>query len=105
VIGTILSTALLVGPPAVALRVTKRMSRAIVCSIAVGIGATWLGVLLAYDSYYWGSSQNGWPVSFFIVAVVFVTYLASGLARVFSGRRRESPESVMPSLAVDPLDA
>jgi len=79
VIGTILSTALLIGPPGAALRLARRMNRAIVLAVLVGVGATWLGVLLAYDSYYWGSSQNGWPVSFFIVAVVFVTYLASGL--------------------------
>ena len=79
-IGTILSTALLIGPPATALRLTRRMSRAMALAAArSGSVATWLGVLLAYDSYYWGSSQNGWPVSFFIVAVVFVAYLASGL--------------------------
>jgi zinc/manganese transport system permease protein len=63
------------------------MNRAIVIAVLVGVGATWLGVLLAYDSFYWGTSQNGWPVSFFIVAVVFLIYLASGLpARV--ARRR-----------------
>jgi zinc/manganese transport system permease protein len=87
VIGTILSTALLIGPPAAALRLARRMNRAIVIAVLVGVGATWLGVLLAYDSFYWGTSQNGWPVSFFIVAVVFLIYLASGLpARV--ARRR-----------------
>jgi zinc/manganese transport system permease protein len=87
--GTILSTALLIGPPAAALRVTRRMNRAMVVAVLVGVGATWLGVLLAYDSYYWGTSQNGWPVSFFIVAVVFVAYLSSGLPARRAGRKVE----------------
>jgi zinc/manganese transport system permease protein len=51
---------------------------------AIGVGATWLGILLSYDSYYWTSSHRGWPVSFFVVMVVFVSYLAAGL---FTGRR------------------
>jgi len=79
-VGAILSTALLIGPAAAALRLTSRVSRAIVVACSIGVGATWLGVLLAYDSFYWGSSQQGLPVSFFIVAVIFAAYLASGLA-------------------------
>ena len=89
-IGTILSTALLIGPPAISLRLTKRMSYALVMAAAIGVGVTWLGILLAYDSYYWGSAHNGWPVSFFIVAVnSSVSYLASGLrgARSAADRR------------------
>jgi zinc/manganese transport system permease protein len=78
-IGTILSTALLVGPPAAALRMTKSMGRAIVAACGVGIASTFLGVLLSYDSYYWGSSRNGWPVSFFIVGIIFVAYLLTGI--------------------------
>jgi zinc/manganese transport system permease protein len=55
----------------------------------IGVVATWLGVLLAYDSYYWGSSHNGYPVSFFIVALCFLAYLASGLpfVRTLTNRR------------------
>jgi zinc/manganese transport system permease protein len=91
-IGTILSTALLIGPPAIALRLTKRMSLALVLASVIGVAATWLGVLLAYDSYDWGSAQNGWPVSFFIVGVIFVSYLASGLGMVrgSAARRKDS---------------
>ena len=78
-IGAILSTALLIGPAAAALRLTKR----------VGLGAgrrlpdrrarhlarrpAGLRQLLL------GIGHLGLPVSFFIVAVIFVTYLASGL--------------------------
>jgi zinc/manganese transport system permease protein len=78
-IGAILSTALLIGPPATAIRLTRRIASSIVVACALGVGSTWVGVLLAYDSYYWGSSHNAYPVSFFIVAVTFVLYLASGL--------------------------
>ena len=79
-IGSILSTALLIGPAAAALRITKRTGWAVVIAVMTGIGATWLGVLLAYDSYYWGSAHQGLPVSFFIVALVLAAYLLSGLA-------------------------
>jgi len=78
-IGSILSTALLIGPAAAALRITKRIATAIITAVAIGVAATWGGVLLAYDSYDWGSSHNGYPVSFFIVAITFVVYLASGI--------------------------
>jgi zinc/manganese transport system permease protein len=85
-VGAILSTALLIGPAATALRLTKRVSIALGLSCVIGVVATWLGVLLAYDSYYWGSSHLGLPVSFFIVAVIFAGYLASGLAGSRRGR-------------------
>ncbi len=88
-IGSILSTALLIGPAATALRLTRRVGSAMVVASVIGVGATWLGVLLAYDSFYWGSSQQSLPVSFFIVMVTFALYLASGLpvVQTVTGRR------------------
>lgn len=86
-IGAILSTALLIGPAATALRLTKRVARTLGVACVTGVLATWLGILLAYDSYYWGSAHLGLPVSFFIVAVIFVTYLASGLPAARSAAR------------------
>jgi len=88
-IGAILSTALLVGPAATALRLTARLWLALLVACIIGVGVTWAGVLLAYDSYYWGSSHQGFPVSFFIVALVFVLYLISGFAgiRTLTSRR------------------
>jgi len=89
--GAILSTALLIGPAAAALRLTRQVGRAVGLACLTGVLATWLGVLLAYDSYYWGSSHDGLPVSFFIVAVVFVTYLASGVPALrAAGRTRHA---------------
>lgn len=95
-IGSILSTALLIGPAAAALRITKRTGRALTIAIMTGIGATWLGVLLAYDSYYWGSAHQGLPVSVFIVALVLAAYLLSGLA---AARTVTAPrETAVPAL-------
>jgi len=88
-IGAVLSTALLVGPPAAALRMTKRPSTALAASAVVGVVATWVGILLAYDSYYWPPVHRGWPVSFFIVTLVFVFYVIVDLAT--SMRRRRQP--------------
>jgi zinc/manganese transport system permease protein len=90
-IGAILSTALLVGPAATALRLTKRVGAAIAAAALIGVIETGLGVLLSYDSYYWGSDHAGFPVSSFIVLLTFAGYLASGLpwARRLSGRRSE----------------
>jgi zinc/manganese transport system permease protein len=78
-IGSILSTALLVGPAAAALRVTKRPGAAVALAGALGVAATWLGIVLAYDSYYWPPKGSGWPVSFFVVTLVFALYLLSGV--------------------------
>jgi zinc/manganese transport system permease protein len=78
-IGSILSTALLVGPAAAALRATKRPGRAVLLAALLGVAAMWLGIVLAYDSYYWPPKGTGWPVSFFVVTIVFVIYLLSGV--------------------------
>jgi zinc/manganese transport system permease protein len=88
-IGSILSTALLIGPAATAVRLTRSLRVAMVGACILGISTTWLGILFAYDSDYWVRSSQGLPVSFFIVAIVFILYLASGLSvvRRLAGRR------------------
>lgn len=87
-IGAILSTALLIGPAATALRLTKRAPVAMTISAAIAVAATWLGILLAYDSYDW-TPGRGWPVSFFVVSLVFVFYLVIDLSvgRITARRR------------------
>jgi zinc/manganese transport system permease protein len=89
-IGTILSTALLVGPAATALRLTRRPGVAIAAAAGIGIAAMWLGELLAYDSYAWPPVGNGWPVSFFVVTLVFLGYLLSGVPELRRRRARSS---------------
>jgi zinc/manganese transport system permease protein len=76
-IGAVLSTALLIGPAASSLRLTRRFGWSIGVAAVLGVATTWLGIVLAYDSYYWSSSQTGLPVSFCIVALVVLVYLAS----------------------------
>jgi zinc/manganese transport system permease protein len=91
--GAILSTALLIGPAAIALRLTRRTGTALLAACVTGVAATWAGILLAYDSYYWGAAREGLPVSFFIVAVIFTAYLLAGLAgrRKVAGPRDAAP--------------
>jgi zinc/manganese transport system permease protein len=81
VIGAVLSTALLIGPAATALRVTKGPVRAVAVAAGIGVAATWLGILLAYDSYYWPPAGRGWPVSFFVVTLIVGGYLVTYLRR------------------------
>jgi zinc/manganese transport system permease protein len=79
VVGTILSPALLVGPAAVALRVSRRPPVAMAVAAGLGIAATWGGVTLAYASYTWPPAHAGWPISFFVVALIFVAFVATEL--------------------------
>jgi zinc/manganese transport system permease protein len=87
-IGTILSTALLVGPAATALRLTRRPGVAIAVAGLLGVAAMWLGILLAYDSFDWPPVDTGWPVSFFVVSLIFLGYLLSGVPALLQRRAR-----------------
>jgi zinc/manganese transport system permease protein len=87
-IGAILSTALLVGPAAIALRLTKRIGWALFTAALLGVVDTLLGVLLAYDSYDWSSSHQAWPVSFFIVILIFLEYLVTEIPAVRTATTR-----------------
>jgi zinc/manganese transport system permease protein len=88
-VGSILSTALLIGPAAASVRLTKSLRASLVVASALGVAATWLGILFAYDSFYWISSSQGLPVSFFIVSLIFIVYLMSGIPFGRRGRRRQ----------------
>jgi zinc/manganese transport system permease protein len=81
IIGAVLSTALLVGPAATALRLAKSPVTAAVTAAGLGVLAIWVGIVLAYDSYYWPPAGRGWPVSFFVVTLIVGGYLLSGLRR------------------------
>jgi len=81
IIGAVLSTALLIGPAATALRLVKGPVRAMVTAAGLGVAATWLGILLAYDSFYWPPAGRGWPVSFFVVTLIVGGYLLTYLRR------------------------
>jgi len=76
-IGALLSTALLIGPAATAIRLVKRPGQAMTVAALIGLLATWLGILLAYDSYNWPPLHRGWPVSFFVAALLLLFYLSA----------------------------
>jgi zinc/manganese transport system permease protein len=84
-VGAILSTALLIGPAATAIKVTRRPANAMLVAAFIGVGATWLGIVLAYDSHSWPPRHQGWPVSFFVVVLVCGAYLITDLT---TGARR-----------------
>ena len=89
-VGAILSTALLIGPAAIALQLAKRPGVVILLAAAIGVGATCAGILVAYDSYEW-TGGHGWPVSFCIVALIFVAYVVvtqTGRLPLRAGRTR-----------------
>jgi zinc/manganese transport system permease protein len=91
VIGSILSTALLIGPPASALKLVNRFWVGAAIAVVLGVGATWAGIVCAYDSYYWVPSHRGLPVSFFVVAFVVAEY---AIISVLQRRRRGRPVMV-----------
>ncbi len=92
VIGSILSTALLIGPPASALKLVNRFWVGAAIAVVLGVGATWAGIVCAYDSYYWVPSHRGLPVSFFVVAFVVAEF---ALISVVQRRRRGRPALAM----------
>ena len=79
IIGSVLSTALLIGPAATALRLARSPVRAMATAACIGVAAIWVGIVLAYDSYYWPPAGRGWPVSFFVVTLVVGGYLVAYL--------------------------
>ncbi|MBS0559909.1 MAG: metal ABC transporter permease [Proteobacteria bacterium] len=79
-VGAVLSTGLLIGPAAIALHLARRPGLAVLTAAAIGVAATWGGILIAYDSYEW-TGGHGWPVSFCIVALIFVAYVVIAQAR------------------------
>lgn len=79
-VGAILATALLVAPAAVALRVANSLCGAVCLAMLCGLAACWGGIGLAYMSYTWTPGHT-WPVSFFIVALLLVFYVASVVGR------------------------
>ena len=67
IIGVLLIFALMVTPAAIAVRLTRRVASAIVVSIIIAVTAVWAGLFIGWYEPY--------PVSFFIVGIVFVEYI------------------------------
>ena len=73
VVGVLLIFALMVTPAATAIRLTKKPQHAMAISVLIALLATWLGLFIAFYEPY--------PVSFFVTAIVFATYLFVRFAR------------------------
>ena len=52
-----------------------------IAAACFGVGAVWIGIVLAYDSFYWPPAGRGWPVSFFVVTLIVAGYLLTYLRR------------------------
>lgn len=85
-VGAILSTALLIGPAAIAMRFARSPLTAALIAAVTGLLCVWLGVWLAWESFYWTNSR-GWPVSFCIVSLIFILWVFSGLLSYMLQRR------------------
>jgi zinc/manganese transport system permease protein len=79
-VGTLLIFSLMVGPAAAACYFTSRPVAAMGWAIALSLLATWVGLIIAYDT--------GWPIGFLISAVVTVIYLSARLGGPRLPRRR-----------------
>ncbi|MGH2345868.1 MAG: metal ABC transporter permease, partial [Chloroflexota bacterium] len=66
-----------------------------VLAAAIGVVETWLGIDLAYVSYYWLPGGKGWPVSFFITSLALLFYVAARLSHP-AFRRRVPPAVLRP---------
>jgi len=84
-IGAILSTALLIGPAATALLFTRRLGTATALAAVLAAVQVWVGCLVSFASYDWFGGVS-WPVSFTIVAAVFVTYVGARAVRAVRPR-------------------
>ena len=87
-VGAVLSTALLIGPAACALRVARTTHAAMLLSCALGVVCTWAGTILSYESYNWLEGKALSP-SFCIVALIFGLYLAISTACRLSALARK----------------
>lgn len=84
IIGALLSTALLIGPAAIAISFTKSIKYSLILSSIIAILVTWLGIVLAYNSYYWLPSHRNWPVSFFVCALILAGYLLAKMMLILA---------------------
>jgi zinc/manganese transport system permease protein len=69
IVGVLLVFTLMVGPAAAAQRLTTRLSAGLLLTVLLGLGETWAGITLAY--------QTDWPSSFWIAALSGLVYFAS----------------------------
>jgi zinc/manganese transport system permease protein len=72
IVGVLLVFALMVGPAAAALRMTRAVATGVLLSIVLAVAEAWLGLTLAF--------YTDWPTSFWITALGVVIYLLANLS-------------------------
>jgi zinc/manganese transport system permease protein len=81
IVGVLISTALLVGPAATAMRLVRDPMRGVLCAIAIGIAEMWLSIFFAFGSFDWTRGAQSWPVSFFVALIALAAYAAARVLR------------------------
>ena len=81
VVGVLIATALLVGPPATAMALVRRPLAAVALAMAIGSCEIVLAIALAYASFGWSAAHRGWPVSFFVTILALGGLAAAKLVR------------------------
>jgi zinc/manganese transport system permease protein len=74
IVGTLLIFALLVAPAATALQLTAKPAPGLVLSMVLSVAVTWLGLALAYYTFF--------PAGFFITTLAFGAYVATRASRL-----------------------
>ena len=93
-VGAVLSTALLIGPASCGLLLARRLRGSVLLAVCIGVLCVWGGIILAYASYGF-TGGHAWSVSFCIVALILICYLAArGLARGAGSMRRTGMRDV-----------
>ncbi len=67
VVGVLLIFALMVTPAAIAIRLTSKPVFAVTLSVLIALLSTWIGIFISFYEPY--------PVSFFIISIIFILYL------------------------------
>lgn len=75
-VGAVLSTALLIGPASCGLALASRVRGSMIWACLIAVACVWGGIIISYESYSWTHGRS-WSVSFCIVALVVLCYLAS----------------------------
>jgi zinc/manganese transport system permease protein len=73
IVGVLLVFALMVGPAAAALRLTRSVGNGVLLSAVLAVAEAWLGLTLAF--------YTDWPTSFWITALSVAVYLLANLSR------------------------
>jgi len=78
IVGILLVFTLIIAPAGIALRICRSFWRGIFLSVALGVAAVWIGVLL--------DCVTGYPATFWITALFFIIYLGVEAYRRFFAR-------------------